>query len=60
LKKDANKGQQGDPTMKDAKEGDQRRVPRRIGANNDTSTTSSSRNLRLFNYLKEHRPCCYR
>jgi gamma-glutamyltranspeptidase len=46
--KDANG--QGD-TIKDAKEGD-RRMSGKIGANDTTAT--SSRNLRLFNYLEDH------
>ncbi|KAL3803067.1 hypothetical protein ACHAW5_009477 [Stephanodiscus triporus] len=41
---------QGD-TVKDAKEGD-RRMSEKIGANDTTAT--SSRNLRLFNYLDDH------
>ncbi len=39
--------------MKDANEGDQRMMSGRIGAKNDTANTSSSRNLRQFNYLKD-------
>jgi gamma-glutamyltranspeptidase len=44
----------GENSMKDAKEGDRRRrMFERIGANDDTIATSS-RNLRLFNYLEDH------
>ena len=54
LKEDFNNGRERDPTIKDAKEGDRRRrMAGMIGANNGTTITSSSRNLRLFNYLED-------